>query len=289
MFLRGTAVLPLSIVRRLGRRFGRIAYYLLPRVQSIGMKNLNLAYGDSITAKEKKAILMQSMENLGILAAEFTHLPMLQSDNKESLFEIKGLEYLDASRGGFMIGAHLGNWEWMAGAIGNLDYKKVGVVRPLRDPRLNDAIEKLRGATGIKIIGKKNTGAELIKAVRDGHIAGLLIDQSTRKNGIPVTFFGQPCWATVGPVMVAIRTRTPLYPLSMIRGETGIYTLEIHPPITIERTGSIHQDLINGSQACQDVIEVMVRKNPGQWMWIHNRWKERPNLQREWDKRLKKP
>ena len=138
----------------------------------------------------------------------------------------------------------------------------------------------------MKIIGKKNVGAEIIKSVRDGNLVGLMVDQSTRKNGVPVTFFGQKCWATVGPIMVALRTKAPIYPITMLRNESGRYTLEFYPPLTIERTKNIHQDLINGSQLCQDLIEAIIRKNPGQWMWIHDRWKAQPRLEKEWEKRL---
>lgn len=286
LFLYSTALVPLGFARFLGRYLGRMAYYVVPRVRTVGLKNLHLAYGDTISEEEKKKILKASMENLGILAAEFPHLPLLRSVKRDSLVRLKGLEHLDGSKGGLFIGAHLGNWEWMAGAFGTLPYKKVGVVRPLRDPRLNRAIEKLRGDTGIEIIDKKNAGPDLIRAVREGSMTGLLVDQSTRKNGVPVTFFGEPCWATVGPVMVAMRTRTPVFPASMTRDAGGFYTLEFFPPITIERTGNIHQDLIVGSQQCQDAIEGFVRKNPEQWMWIHDRWKPQVNLEKEWDKRL---
>lgn len=288
LFLHGFEFVPLSLARRIGRRIGQMAYYLLPRVRTIGLKNVNLAYGDSKSDQEKKAILMGSMENLGILAAEFVHVPLLRTEKMDSLVDIKGLENLEGSTGGVMISAHLGNWEWAAGVIGGLDCKKVGVVRPLRDPRLNETVERFRGGGGLEMIAKEDAGPEIIKAVRKGNFVGLLIDQSTRKNGIPVTFFGQPCWATIGPVMIALRTRTPVYPLSMTRDEAGFYTLEFFPPVTIERTGSIHQDLINASQVCQDIIEEMVRKNPGQWMWIHDRWKPQPILEKEWEKRLQK-
>lgn len=288
LLLWSTKRVPLSLIRRFGRRMGRLAYYVIPRVRNIGLKNLNLAYGDTKNDQEKKAILMESMENLGILLVEFVHAPLLRTEKRDSLVEVKGLKYLKGTNGGTIIGAHLGNWEWMAGAFGDLEYKSIGIVRPLRDPRLNDAVEKLRGGTGIRTIGKKDAGAEIIKAVREGSVVGILIDQSARKNGVPVTFFEQPCWATVGPVMVAMRTQTPIYPVSMVRSPTGFYTLEFFPPITVERTGNIHQDLIDGSQRCQDIIEEMVRKNPGQWMWIHDRWKPQPILEKQWDKRLDK-
>lgn len=288
LFLWCTRRVPLPIARRVGRLLGRASYYVVPRVRTVGLKNLHLAYGDTKSDAEKRAILKASMENLGILAAEFGHLHLLRTEHRKQLLDIKGFEVLRGGPGGLMIGAHLSNWEWMVGAVNEMDYKKVGVVRPLRDPRLNAAIERQRGGTGIETIGKKDAGPEIIRAIREGNYVGVLVDQSTRKNGVPVTFFDQPCWATIAPVMIAMRTKTPIYPVTMARDANGFYTVELLEPIVVERKGNIHQNLIDGTQQCQDVIEDLVRKNPEQWMWIHDRWKAQPGLEREWAARLER-
>jgi KDO2-lipid IV(A) lauroyltransferase len=254
----------------------------------VGLANLDLAYGDEITRAEKKAILKESMENLGILTAEFPHVQALHSGDPDDFFEVRNVENVDQTRGGIAISAHMSNWEWMAVILSIHNPNNCVVVRPLDNPRLYSEIRRLRGDTGLLMLDKKDTGTKIIKAVREGHMVGLLVDQSARSNGVPVNFFGQPCWATIGPVMVAMRAKAPIYPISMHREANGKYVLTCHPPITIERTGDIHRDLISNTQACQDAIEMIVREHPGQWMWIHKRWKKHRRMQDEWDKKLSK-
>ncbi|HIJ66075.1 MAG TPA: lysophospholipid acyltransferase family protein, partial [Candidatus Hydrogenedentes bacterium] len=106
-------------------------------------------------------------------------------------------------------------------------------------------------------------------------------------NGVPAMFFGQPCWCTAGPLLAALRARAPIHVLAMSRDSTGRYALEIFPEISMARSGDLRTDLINNSQRCQDAIEALVRRYPGQWLWLHRRWKARPELERRWRERTK--
>jgi KDO2-lipid IV(A) lauroyltransferase len=127
-----------------------------------------------------------------------------------------------------------------------------------------------------------------MRQIRGGKIVGILIDQSPRENGVPVTFFGRRCWATVAPAMVAVRAKAPIHPVSMTRDSKGRYTVEFLPSIEVRRTGDLRKDLVEAIQNCQDAIESLVRQSPGQWLWMHRRWKERPLLQEEWDARTER-
>lgn len=284
-FLRLTALLPLPLCRALGRGLGRLAYWLVPRIRRVGLANLDLAYGDSLTASEKKRILGEASENLGVVAAEFSRLPIVGRQKAGNLFRVEGVEHVDLDRGGLLISAHLGNWEWMAAAAQSKGMRLSAVVRPLDDPRLNRVVDGLRRAGKMDTLPKAAAGPEVIRLIREGKFVGILVDQSARENGVPAEFFGQPCWATVAPAMVALRTKAPVYPLSMIRNPDGSYALEIRPPIEFERTADFREDLVRVTQQCQDAIEVQVRRRPEQWLWMHRRWKERPRLQAEWNER----
>lgn len=191
-------------------------------------------------------------------------------------------------KGVLFIGAHLGNWELFAPPMVRMGSKVAGVVRPLDNPALNAIVEAHRRAGGFTILPKDNAGRDMIRLLREGWNVGVLIDQSPRENGVPATFFGKPCWATIAPVMIAVRAKAPVVPGSVARQPDGTYVLDFGDPIAMVHTGDLHADMLVNTQRCQDAIETLVRRYPEQWLWFHRRWKERPRLASEWEARQEK-
>jgi KDO2-lipid IV(A) lauroyltransferase len=277
-----TLLIPLPVARIFAVVLGEAAYWLIPRIRKIGFANLDLAYGDSISAAEKRRILHGAVRNLALVAAEFSRMPRLAKRHFEGFVEFQGLENIDPSRGFLAVGGHFGNWEWMAPAMASRGHRLAEIVRPFDQPALDAAIDGIRRNAGIDTIPKDEAAADVLRRLREGWIVGVLADQSPRQNAVPITFFGQPCWATVAPVMVAVRARCPILPVAMVRDANGRYTLHIYPPLEMTRRGNLHRDIIENTQRVQDVFEQIVREHPEQWLWLHRRWKKRPRLEQEW-------
>ena len=284
-FMRFAALVPLPLARAMARGIGRFVYTVVPRARKVGRANLDLAYGDTLSDAKKKRILLESCQNLAAIGVEFAHIPAIAKRQPHGMFKLEGLEHVDRSMGALAVSAHLGNWELTASAFGTETEFKSVIVRPLDDPRLDKKVQQIREIGGLRGISKDAAGPELIKKLRAGGYVALLIDQSPRENGVPATFFGQSCWATAGPAMIALRARVPIHPISIVRQPDQSYLLEVHPPLEYERTGDLQQDILNVTQLCQDAIEELVRKNPEQWLWLHRRWKPRPRLEQEWNAR----
>ncbi|GMV94338.1 MAG: hypothetical protein AMXMBFR82_41160 [Candidatus Hydrogenedentota bacterium] len=284
-FGRIASYLPLPVARVAGRAAGRVSYWLVPRVRKVALANLDHAYGDQLTDTEKRRIARGAAENVGIVAAEFSRIPLLDSETIRDYVQFTGLEHFEKSRGAFLISAHLANWEWMAPALTAMGLRLAEVVRPLDDPRLNRYVDATRTAQGVRTIGKERSGAEIMRLLKDGWIVGVLVDQSPREAAVPVRFFGQACWATVAPAMVATRAKVPIHVVTMARETSGRYTMTISPPVALSRTGNLREDLVGMTQRCQDLIEAEIRKYPEQWLWLHRRWKERPRLEADWQAR----
>ncbi|MDX9974862.1 MAG: lysophospholipid acyltransferase family protein [FCB group bacterium] len=284
-----TKALPLPVARSVGKLLGRIAYHLVPRVRRDAYANIDTAYGETLTSAEKRRILLHATENLGIVAAEFSHIPEIPKLLESGAITVEGFDLLDRSKGIMFAGAHLGNWEWMAPLLTALGLNVAEVVRPLNDELLNRLVDRTRQSLGTVTLGKANAGNELLRLLKEGWVSGVLADQSPTSSAVPVTYFGRPCWATIAPVMVALRAKIPVHPICMVRQPNGDYRLIISPPLTFTRTGNLHADLVENSQLVQDAIETLVRAYPGQWLWLHRRWKPRPRLEQEWQARTNKP
>ena len=275
--------LPLGLIRAISPFLARLIYFL-PRVRHVGLANLDLAYGDTLSAAEKRRILLGSVHNMVRVALEFPWTARFDKDPVRNEVEIQGLENFDRSCGAIMIGGHIGNWEWMPPALADRGFAVAIVVRPLDDSRLNAFIEQTRSHCGVEVLSKEGAGREVIARIREGKIIGIAVDQSPRQNGAPVRFFGQPCWGTIGPAMLAARTHIPVHPVAIARKPDNTYLLEILPALEMARTGNMRADLIENAQRCQDAVEALIRQNPDQWLWPHRRWKERPGLERDWQR-----
>jgi len=250
---------------------------------------MEIAYGDSKTRAEKIELLKKSCSHLGQLGAEFPYIPKLNHPSLKKYYRVEGMEYVDRERGGFLLGAHLGNWEWMATVINLNGIKMVGVVRPLDDPRLDAAIFEIRKVSGIEIVPKKDASSAMFKRLKEHYLTAALVDQSPRDNAVPVTFMGERTWGTVAPAMVAVRAKVPIYPMTMVRDSGGVYTLRIHPPLEWEREGKTSREqLLDITQKSQDVVEGFIREYPEQWLWAHNRFKTRGKLEKEWAEKEKR-
>ncbi len=280
-----TRCMPLGLARRLAILLADIAFHVLPRVKTIGRANLDMAYGNSLSETEKRRILRTSVRNVGLVAAEFSHLPALLSRGIAPLVRVKGLEHVDRTKKVILLGAHQGNWELMIPVGGKLGLQPAAVVREFEDPRMNALVNRVRQGEGITLVPKNNAMSVLVREINNGACIGILADQNPRENGVPVTFFGQQTWGSIGPALLAIRAKADIYPISIIRTEDGNYLFEFYPALKLMRTGNLFRDLQINTQRCQDALETLIRAYPEQWLWLHRRWKTREHLEQAWKER----
>jgi KDO2-lipid IV(A) lauroyltransferase len=48
------------------------------------------------------------------------------------------------------------------------------------------------------------------------------------------------------------------------------------PRIPLPDTGNRERDILELTATCTAVVEERVRRHPGAWLWMHDRWKSRP-------------
>jgi len=118
----------------------------------------------------------------------------------------------------------------------------------------------------------------LLAATKAGETVGILMDTNmTPPQGVFVDFFGIPACTASGLARIALRTDAAVVPGFTIWDEAlGKYRLRFDPAIELTRTGDLEADIIANTQKFTKVIEDYVRKYPDQWLWVHRRWKTRP-------------
>ena len=165
----------------------------------------------------------------------------------------------------------------------------LGVAKRIRFQPLNRWVHNLRTRFGTSIIYKKGALPDMRQALRRGEIVGLLVDQSRRKEGVDVNFFGHRVPATPAAAFLGLRCKSPILPIFCVREASGQLTIHVDEPLTLKWSGDLRADVQTNTQLITNVVERMIRRYPDQWFWVHKRWKKYyPDLYPEYQARKKR-
>ena len=104
----------------------------------------------------------------------------------------------------------------------------------------------------------------------------MVADENKNHNGIFVDFFGHPAATAPGPAFLACKSGAPVLPGFMVRQFDNRYKIIITPPVEFEFSDNLDDSIFSITAGYTKVIESFVRQYPGQWFWLNNRWKTKP-------------
>ena len=273
--------LPRPVAREAAIGIGMLVYRLHPRLRQVGRRNLELAFPEK-SPEEREQILKGVYRSLGRLLAEVAKFPDYTLENVDSIAVYDGLEnYLTArerGKGVLFMTAHVGGWE-----IGSFVHSLHGhwlniVARKLDNPLLDRWVLELRSLHGNKIHDKDEYARGLLAAMKRGETVGALMDTNmTPPQGVFVDYFGRPACTAAGIAKVALHTGAAVVPAFTVWDEAlGKYRIRFEPAIPLVCTGDDDADVVANTQNYTAAIEQAVRAYPDQWLWVHRRWKTRP-------------
>jgi len=283
-FIKVLGVLPRPLARAFGIGLGRIVYLAHVRLRRVGMRNLALAFPDK-TEAERARILRGEFTSLGRQLAEVCQFPKYTRENVERVVVYDGLENYERAyarnKGVLFLTAHFGGWELSAFAHSLHGHWLHIVMRPMDNSYLNRLIERYRTMHGNKTVGKDDFVRGLLAAMKAGETVGILMDTNmTPPQGVFVDFFGIPACTASGLARIALRTDAAVVPGFTIWDQAlGKYRLRFDPAVELVRTGDLEADIVANTQKFTGIVEDYVRKYPDQWLWVHRRWKTRPEGQ----------
>ncbi|MEO8602465.1 MAG: lysophospholipid acyltransferase family protein [bacterium] len=272
--------------RRLALRVGALIgdqFYLLDRPhRRLALRNLAIAFPDK-TVTEHRAILRESIRNLGRTAAEICHLRDLTAEtvgqyvHAEDEVAWQRVFTTAAERGAVILTGHFGNFELLAYAHGLLDHPITLVHRPMNNALVDRAITDLRGRAGTVSLPKKSAAKAALRALHRHQMVAIPADQNqTRRYGVFVDFFGLPACTTPGPARLAMLSGAAVLPVFLLRdGASDRHRILVLPEVEMVRSGDREADVIANTQRCTAVIEDVLRRYPEQWIWFHKRWNTR--------------
>jgi KDO2-lipid IV(A) lauroyltransferase len=266
---------PLPLARRLATFYASALDRIVPRLRQVGRKNLAMAMPE-LSGREREAILDGTFRSIGRVLLAIARFPAIRRDNVSQWIRYHGYEHFTAAmargKGVLFATGHLGNWELSAFSHALMSAPMGVVVRPLDNPRLDDFIERRRALSGNQLISKRDFARPLLHALRRNEAVGILVDQNVvPEAGAFVDFFGTPACSGTTFARIAARSGAAVIPgFAFWSDAEQRHILHFYPEVPI--TGDVEAD----TAAIQKAVEKAIREHPDQWLWIHRRWKTRP-------------
>ena len=276
--------LPRPLARAVAISLAWTVYFLHVRLHQIGLRNLSLAFPEK-SHRERARILRGEFTSLGRQLAELCLFPKYTLENVGKVVVYDGFENfqtaLDRGKGVLFLTAHLGAWELSAFAHSLHGHPLHVVMRSMDNVLLDQMIRRYRTMHGNTTVDKDDFVRGLIAAMRAGETVGILMDTNmTPPQGIFVDFFGTPACTASGMARIALRTDAAVVPGFTVWDKTlRKYRLHFDPAVKLIRSGNDEADIVANTALFTKIIEEYVRKYPEQWLWVHRRWKTRPEGQ----------
>ena len=269
----------------MARRFGGIAFTLVVRQREKTLTHLRLAFANEKSEEEIRGIAREVFENLAMTMAELLQFPKLSREKVEKLVDAGGAyeiynRLLAEGNGLISVTAHIGNWELLAGIFGLRGHSGAVLARRIYYEPYNRWIVGLRQSLKVPTIYRDDSSRDILKRLARNEIIGLLPDQDIDSlKGVFVPFFGRLAYTPVAPVRLAMTSGAPILPNFLVRQKDGRYKLVAGQVLRVPDTMGLGREEASRkmTEDWMRQFENVIRMYPGQWAWMHNRWRTQPS------------
>ena len=267
-------ILGLNISRRL---FAKIFQMIGPLIKSEKTINENLEkFLSSYNEEQKKNIKKTMWSNYGKTFVEYLFLNKFRKDKSHIIFKgkeiLKGI--INKNKPVIFVSGHFANFELMSMELTRETINLATIYRPLNNLFLNPFMEYVRRTYVCRNQIKKGIAGvkESINYLKKNCSIALMIDQRVSE-GKRLPFFDQMALTTTLPAQLAIKFNLEIVPIYIKRNLDDSFEMEILKPIALDRNEDLITQKINTTIKLNKILEEMISRDPGQWIWTHNRWK----------------
>ena len=222
--------------------------------------------------KEITKIIKDMWENLGKVAGEYPHLSKIspEKNNKIQIYGKKNLLLVKKTKTpAIFFSGHLANWEILPNIAIKNGVPVLTIFRRPNNPFINFLIKYIRSNLPMAPKGKEGA-RQLIYSLKKGRSIGLVIDQKMN-DGIKVPFFNKPAMTSDALAQLCLRIKSLVIPVEVERMKNTNFKITFHNPLKITKNGQKKTPLQIMTEV-NLIMEKWIRKNPGQWLWLHRRW-----------------
>jgi len=277
--------MPRGGVEAIGRLIGSLSYFVFRSRREVALKNLDLAFGDSMSQEEKQRVVRKAFSNFGYWFLDFLTYDALPPEKLAARIRLTSparavfQEAFSRGKGVLFLLSHFGNWELM-GLYFGLDslFEAAVVAKALHNERIDRWVNRIRSCTGNTVIYADQASVKIVRTLKKNHGVAIVFDQDTslRHGGVYSKFFGQGCVTHRSVATLHLATGAPILSAHCLPLPGGCF--EVHAELVeeFEPSGDREEDVQRLTQRCNEVIEKYIRRNPENYFWLHKRWKHRP-------------
>jgi KDO2-lipid IV(A) lauroyltransferase len=271
-------VVPFCTAQAIGRRMGDLTRLVLRKRWRVALKNLRIAYGDTIPEPERRRIARESFRHFGTFGIEMIRLAYMSDEELCRRTDVTGKEEFDQGfargSGCLLITAHLGSFEVAGRWLAAQGFDVVALARKARDEATTNLMTRLRERDRFKVLTIDKSMRPVVQRLRRGGCVAIVCDQNASDVFVP--FFGHATGTVNGPALLALRTGAAIVCGFTYREPGGRYRVVGTPPIVPEPSGDERADVVRIMTEVNRRIEDAIRVHPEQWLWFHDRWRLSP-------------
>jgi KDO2-lipid IV(A) lauroyltransferase len=273
---------PVEANLRTASLLGDAMYALDRKHRERALGNLKRSFPD-MPENVRRTMARRSMRQLFIFFVEMLFTTRLvRIDTWRRYVELQNFQktldlLLDKNRGLIMLTGHYGNWEILGYVLATLGFPTTSVARPLDNPYVNQYVLGVRERRGQKIVDKSGATGEVTAVLEKHGAVGFIADQNAGRKGIFVDFFSRKASTYKSIGLLAMEYKVPVV-IGYARrvGEGFRFAVGTQDIIYPEDWAGEDDPLRYITQRYTRAIEDFVRDDPGQYLWVHRRWKSRP-------------
>lgn len=246
--------------------------------RKVVLENLRLAFPDW-TEKKIVETGRQAMVVLGQNIVDVTLLPFVNQRWMKKNIEVIGYEHVEEAlrknKGILFLGQHMGSGDLSVAFLNYLGLRVNLISKEFRSAWLNRFWFSVRGRHGTKFIPVRRSSFDILRALKKKEAVIFVNDQYMGPPlGVRTQFFGHETGTAIGLTLIAGRTKSPVVPTYTYIKEDGKSVIVFESEIPWQDQGHRDQSISYMTQVYTDKVEEIIRQHPGQWLWVHRRWKE---------------
>jgi KDO2-lipid IV(A) lauroyltransferase len=262
-------------IYRIGTALGSLAFEVHRSFRKKAMTSLAIAYGETLSERERRNIARRSFQNLMITCLEFFRLKKSMHKMHE-IVHLKNnpnvVNLLNQGQAVIFLSAHQANWEIPFLALTE-KWQGIAIGRPINNPYIYKYVMSVREMHGGHIIMPKEATKAGMTALKEGTFLGIVGDQAYPTSSYSYPLLGTRAFTAATPALLAYRARCPIV-VGSCRRLKGHYIVSGSDPIWPDVSKPLREEIPRMMNLAMSLMEKSIQQYPQQWMWVHDRYKQ---------------